>query len=195
MCLLNVKRPLLLIRHFNSTRGTRKANLPENDTIKSLSNRDKQFFSQVEKLRSSLHYDPPVLTKGFYPTAITKNGVYIGSTYLEFPSQSLPQLHASAVLDPKHFCRISAAPNATINGSDAAQRLIRGKRKLLETMREETKRQANKDERKLYILRDHGVPIQLLQHHLNIADSWLYKQGDAYELSVKKIFDAISFDR
>mmetsp|Transcript_8053 Transcript_8053/g.11688 ORF Transcript_8053/g.11688 Transcript_8053/m.11688 type:complete len:326 (+) Transcript_8053:174-1151(+) len=194
LCLLNSQRPLQLVRCFGSTGGNKSLNLPENDTIKSLSSRDKQFFSEVEKLRSSLHYDPPVLTKGFYPTAITNKGVFIGSSYFEFPSQPLPQLHASAVLDPKHFCRISAAPNATINGSDAAQRLIRGKRHFLKTIRKETNDEANQDVQKIYLLRDHGVPNQLLQHHLRIADSWLYQQGDVYELSVKNVFDTIHYD-
>lgn len=183
-----------LVRHFSSTGGNKSFNLPENDSTKSLSNRDKQFFSEVEKLRSSLHYDPPVLTKGFYPAAISKKGVSIGSSYLELPSQPLPQLHASAVLDPKHFCRISAAPNATISGSDATQRLIRGKRHFFKTIRNERNDKANQDVRKMYLLRDHGVPNQLLQHHLRIADSWLCQQGDAYELSVKNIFDEIHYD-
>jgi hypothetical protein len=43
-----------------------------------------------------------VLTQGFQPTAFTAEGVYIGSTYLAFPPQTLPEVDVSALtIDPK----------------------------------------------------------------------------------------------
>jgi len=221
MCIMNPARRELLRRYplvrrcFNNSPRIRikgAQNLPENDSMKSLSNRDKEFFSEVKKLRSSLHHDPPVLTKGrrpFYPanTAVVTSDVVVDNNNEEESTTGsqqqplLPRFHASAFLNPKHYCRISAKSNSTISGSDAVRRLIRGKRNLLETMREETHMQKiNKEKKgiqhqKLYVLRDHGVPIQLFQHLLKASNTWLSQQINASELSVQNTSGIIHFDR
>lgn len=167
----------------------------KSDIIKTLSNRDKRFFNHIKKVRSSYSSsvlnDPPVLTRGFYPTDITNQGVYMGSTFLEHPPQPLPQLHASAFLDPKGYCRSSAQATTTISGGDAARRLIRGKRNLVETMRKEIQEQQYV--KKLYILKGHGVPDQVLNHLLDAAQQWL--PMDAHEVAVQNLFGALNFDR
>lgn len=175
-----------------STKGG--SNLPSNETAKSLSNRDKNFYAQVKKLKSSIDQDPPVISQGFYPTAITSNGVYMGSTYLEHPPQTLTHLFASAILDPKTYCKLSASSTSTISGSDAARRLLRGKRNFRETMRKELTLRP-KDVLKIYVLEGHGVPVQLWEHLLQEARAWLQSEDSAHELSVQNVFGALNFDK
>lgn len=176
-------------------------NLPENDSLKTLSNRDKKFFLEVKKIRSSLY--PPVLTKGrrsFYlGTIATVTSDEEIDTTPQQPQPLLPQFHASAFLDPKYYCRVSAEPNSTISGSDAVRRLIRGKRNLLETMRKEThecnnNKEKEKRNQKLYVLRDHGVPVQLFQHLLKSSNTWLLQQINSSRLSIKNTSGNINFD-
>ena len=206
-CTKQIRRHVALVRSLSTTsKGGPKTNLPTNDTIKALSNRDKQFFAQVKDLRSTIDHDPPVLIKGFQPTGFSKNGVYMGSTFLQYPPQSLPQICCSALLDPKTYCKKSASAQTTISGSDAARRLIRGKRNLMDTLRTDVHGH-QKDVKKMYILQDHGVPVQLLQHHLDVAHSWLLRSSSnyhsshqddddgSYELSVENLFGTKHFDR
>jgi hypothetical protein len=188
---IQLRQPNVIGRCMSSTKGP---NLPDNDNAKSLSTRDNRIFAQVKKLRSSILNEPPVLTKGFHPTAITNRGVYLGSTFLEYPPQPLPQLHAQAFLDPKAYCKISASASNTISGADAARRLIRGKRNLMETMRSEI-HEKKEEVRKLYVLRGHGVPVQLLKHHLQMARAWLTQQDHVNEVSVQNVFGTMHFDR
>ena len=185
--------PLLAQRFFGtSTKGG--SNLPTNETTKILSNRDKNFYAQVQKFRSSIDQEPPVISQGFYPTAIASNGVYMGSTFLEHPPQTLPHLFASALLDPKAYCKLSASSTSTISGSDAARRLLRGKRNFRETMRKELTLRP-KDVLKMYVLQGHGVPVQLWDHLLQESQRWLQSQDSAFELSIQNVFGALNFDR
>jgi len=183
-------------------------NLPSNDTIKSLSERDKVFFSEVKKLRSSLYHDPPVLTKiqrtsSSHLVATTSganSAMTVNNPQEEEEEATLPQLHASAFLDPKYYCRISAEPNSTISGSDAVRRLIRGKRNLLETMREEIHLSEEKNKKRIlnwqfYDVRGHGVPIQLFDHLLNASDTWLSELDNAFGISLQKNSSGTSFGR
>ena len=182
----------VLSPRFFVTKGG--SNLPTNETAKSLSNRDKDFFSQLKKLKASFDQDPLVISEGFYPTAITTNGVYMGSTFLEHPPQPLPHLFASAILDPKTYCKQSASSTSTISGGDAARRLLRGKQNFRQTMQQELTLRP-KDVLKIYVLQGHGVPVQLWEHILQVAQTWLHSQESAYEVSVQNVFGAIHFDR
>jgi hypothetical protein len=176
--MLSSKR--LFLKHCLRSFGTKGGpNLPD---IKSVSTRDVNFYNRVEKLRSS--WDPPVVTKG-------EEGVYVGSTYLH--QQSLPLLYAAAMLDPKDYCRKSALPSgtSTISGGDAARRLLRGRKNFMETMRQEI--HSDTLQKKQFILKGHGVPPQLLQHHLLTAHQWLNQRNDVEQICLENVVQ--SFDR
>lgn len=189
--------PVLPLDSMQSPRffGTKDdSKFPTNETTNSLSYRDKVFVAQFQKLKASFEQDPPVISQGFYPTAITTNGVYMGSTFLEHPPETLPHLFASAILDPKTYCKQSASSTSTISGGDAARRLLRGKRNFRQTMRQELTSRP-KDVQKIYILQGHGVPVQLWEHILYVAQTWLQSEESAYEVSVQNVFGAFHFDR
>lgn len=180
-----------VVRAFSNKRGP---NLPTHETSKTLSSRDKQFHGRVQKLRSAMDQEPPVVSEGFYPTATTNQGVYMGTTFLEYPPQPLPQLFATALLDPKTYCKQSASSTSTISGSDAARRLLRGKRNFWETMRHELVSKNNREVQKMYLLQGHGVPVQLWRHLLDAAYTWLHHRDHVQELSVQNLFGANQFD-
>jgi len=135
-----------------------------------------------------------VLTKGFHPTGITEKGVYMGSTFLEIPPLPLPQLDASAMLDSKSYCRKTALPSGStsISGLDAAKRLAQGKRHFLQTMEKELKKR--EESRRLYFLKGHGVPIQLLQYQLDTAFQWLERQHGTMDITFRNLSGGAYFD-
>lgn len=77
------------------------------------------------------------------------------------PRLTLTSLDASALLDPLTFCKASAKSHQThgvsrsISGTDAARRLLRGKKEFLTNAR---------GLRVPVLLTGHGVPDQLFQH-------------------------------
>lgn len=85
-------------------------------------------------------------------------------------------MNASALLDPLNFCKASAklppythGASRSINGTDAAQRLLRGKRDLL---------LAAKNLKNVPVLLDgHGVPPALFQHCIDMAGALLRQYG------------------
>jgi hypothetical protein len=182
----------LSARSFSDKNGR---NLPTNDTNKAITTRDEKFFAQVKALKDVIEQEPPVLLKGFLPTAITNNGVFMGSTFFEHPPNSLPQLFATALLDPRAFCKQSASSTTTISGGDAARCLLRGKQNFRETLRKELTLARSLDVQAMYVLRGHGVPSQLFQHILDVAQGWLNKEDNAHELSVQNVFGALVYDR
>jgi len=138
---------------------------------------------------------PPVLKSGFQPTGINKDGVYMGSTFLMLSPHTLPELDVSSVLNSVSYTRRKDAP---INGNEAALRLAKAKNELRDIIQQELEcplsRHRNNPERrtnstpstgnhnfgdvkKMYILRQHGVPNQLLQHLLTAADEWMENQS------------------
>ena len=142
------------------------------------------FFSTIDKKKDE---SLSVLTPGFQPTAFTAEGVYIGSTYLATPPQTLPELDVSALtIDPKVFSIDDQA------GQSVKQAWEQKRRILMDTMK--TELTINKESRKMYIVKNHGAPIQLLQHHLDIADQWL-DEADAMELTVENLYGTMNMDR
>jgi hypothetical protein len=142
------------------------------------------FFSTIDKGKDESLL---VLTHGFQPTAFTAEGVYIGSTYLASPPQALPELDVSALtIDHKVFFTDDEASRS------AKQALEQKRRILMETMK--TELSMNKEVKKMYIVRNHGAPIQLLQHHLDIADQWL-DEADAMEVTVENLYGTMNMDR
>jgi hypothetical protein len=142
------------------------------------------FFSTIDKGKDE---SLSVLTQGFQPTAFTAESVYIGSTYLASPPQALPELDVSALtIDPKVFFTDDQAARS------AKQAWKEKRRILMDTMK--TELSINKEFKKMYIVRNHGAPIQLLQHHLDIADQWL-DEADAMELTVENLYGTMNMDR
>jgi len=116
-------------------------------------------------------------------------------------TQVFPILNISALLDPKDYCRRSAFPSGTttISGGDAAQRLLRGREALVTVMREDCvdpqrRRQPNNNgPSQPYGLIGHGVPHQLLQSHIDLADSVLSHHDNAAECSFNNFQGDLSF--
>lgn len=94
-----------------------------------------------------------------------------------YPYLVLRSLNAAALLDPKSFCKESSKTththgvNRSISGTDAARRLLRGKKEFLVTARSIRSSQP-------VVLEGHGVPVQLFQHCINMADALLGEYGD-----------------
>ncbi|GKY91484.1 hypothetical protein MPSEU_000120300 [Mayamaea pseudoterrestris] len=96
---------------------------------------------------------------------------------------NLPTLHVAALLDTRSYCVTSATAATTKSGTEASKRLLRGKKAVYTLLKKLVQRQANVAvPPQVYILEGHGVPHQLLQHHLILASDLLRTQsgnGDA----------------
>ena len=84
----------------------------------------------------------------------------------------LPAMNASAFLDPLKYCKSSsrlsqnrAGVSRSISGTDAARRLLRGKKGFIVAARSLKAQPA--------LLEGHGVPQQLFQHCVDMADALL----------------------
>jgi hypothetical protein len=147
--------------------------------------RHKQLFFST--IKTGKDESLSILTQGFQPTAFTAEGVYIGSTYLASPPQTLPELDVSALtIDPEVFFTDNQAVRTAKREWEQKRRI------LMHTMK--TELSINKESKKMYIVRNHGAPKQLLQHHLDIADQWL-DEVDAMELTVENLYGTMHMDR
>ena len=163
------------------------------------------FFNTITAFFQYTHYLSMIyyyfgnnfnMSSSLHPTSLLSQvGVYMGSTFFTLSPHTLPELDVSPFLDTKHYGRIAGH---SINGNDAAIRLTQAKRKLRRLVHDElhgkndmsgfggsttTTANTKSRERRLYILRHHGVPPQLLQHLVTVADKWL-QQKAALELRV-----------
>ena len=96
----------------------------------------------------------------------------------------LPQINASAWLDPSTYCR---GGGKTIAGTVAARQLLHGKKNLMEVLGHAVYSSTSKlvQRHRSIILCGHGVPPQLLQHHIDSADKLLLHLN-ASEVSFKQ---------
>ena len=119
---------------------------------------------------------------------------------------ALPAVDASALLDPRKYCKTSAnilAGNAavthgvskSISGTDAARRLLRGKKEFVDAVRSQLlDGHADSDKREnssgvsnqnrsshAALLEGTNVPPQLFQHAIDMADALLVHYGNAAE--------------
>ena len=104
----------------------------------------------------------------------------------------LPTVNASALLDAPTYCRNSAFTATTKNSMDsektmnsrteAAKRLLRGKKDLLNMLRGDIILQESP---RPFCLAGHGVPKQLLQEHINMGDSILHHFNEPAEVSLR----------
>ncbi|KAL3918308.1 MAG: hypothetical protein SGILL_004300 [Bacillariaceae sp.] len=101
------------------------------------------------------------------------------------PQSSLPfvlkSINASALLNPRNYCANSAKSTHThnvsrsINGTDAARRLLRGKKDFFVAAKQMVNVGAP------LLLEGHTVPPQLLQHCIDMADQLLRHYGKDVE--------------
>ena len=110
---------------------------------------------------------------------------------------ALPAVDATVLLDPKKFSKTSSKATMThgvsrsIDGADAARRILRGKKDFVHAVRSQLlhsggKRQGktrNGTPAKSALLQGHGVPPQLIQHFVDMADTLLVLYGNAAECS------------
>ena len=112
-------------------------------------------------------------------------------------THGLWSVNVSPFLDPKDFCRRSAfyEEKPTLNGTLAARRLLEGKKLLLETLSEDILRIKNKQRKpRSYTILGHGVPKQLLQSHVNMADFLLAHYKNSPEISFKNSTGKLSVE-
>jgi hypothetical protein len=99
----------------------------------------------------------------------------------------LPSIDASALLNPKKFCKDTAKfshthnVHRTIHGTEAARRLLRGKKDFIVAARQLTNAGSTP-----MLLEGHGVPQPLFQHCVDLADALLLHYGpDVVECSFR----------
>lgn len=102
--------------------------------------------------------------------------------------RKLPIVNAAALLDKKTYCRKSAFPGGTVtkSGGEAAKRLLKGKKDLVEMLRGYVVWQQNQ---RPFCLSGHGIPPQLLQDHINMADSILRNFNEPAECALMSELD------
>jgi hypothetical protein len=180
----DVPRRIIVIKDVDSSQGK--------DVDKAETAKTKQPFG-VLKRRFPLERE--IIDSGgkliWTPSkAVVERGIVVAT--------QLPQIHATAWLDPAMYCRDGGT---SIAGTDAARKLLRGKRDLMELLghavhtnttkytttiaTDATLASKNRDYPKSYVLQGHGVPPQMLQHLIDFAASLLYRL-DAAEVSFKQ---------
>lgn len=97
----------------------------------------------------------------------------------------LPQINAAAWLDPSTYCR---GGGKTIAGTVASRQLLHGKKDLMEVLGHAVYSSTSKlvQRHRSIVLCGHGVPPQLLQHHIESADKLLLHLN-ASEVSFKPL--------
>jgi hypothetical protein len=115
---------------------------------------------------------------------------------------TLSTMNASALLNTKEYCLKSAAAATSSSGTEAARRLLRGKKDLVRILRQKvvypTHRSYQREPPVPHTLQGHGVPTQLLQNHLDLAGQLLESEltgGNAAEVSFQNCTGALSLDR
>jgi hypothetical protein len=129
---------------------------------------------------------------------------------------TLSAINASALLNTKEYCLKSAAAATSNSGTEAARRLLRGKKDIVNILRQHVvyPRQQNdgnaNDPRQQNVhpyqprqheppvphtLQGHGVPTQLLQNHLDLAGELLdVTPGNVAEVSFQNWSGELSLD-
>ena len=102
----------------------------------------------------------------------------------------------SPLLDPLNYCRKSAffGGTPTRNGTAAARRLLEGKQKVVDELRDEILGRAPRKPRP-YAVVGHGVPKQLLQAHVDMASLLLIQHKHAAAVSFKNFDGDLSLER
>lgn len=120
----------------------------------------------------------PVLQPSIYYYSTPSHDSRRVSTSKPTPRLVLPVMNASALLDPLKYCKKSSrlsfnrnGVNRSISGTDAARRLLRGKKDFILAARS-LKSQPT-------LLEGHGVPPQLFQHCIDMADALLLQYSPA----------------
>lgn len=112
----------------------------------------------------------------------------LGQPILEVPRTpqlgKLPILNAASLLHTKSYS-IKSATNSTISGLAATRRLLRGRHDFLQVVRKLLPTQ------KTFLLNGHGVPSQLLDEHIHLANDVLLHYDNATQCSFHSISDTV----
>ncbi|KAL7569213.1 hypothetical protein ACA910_016769 [Epithemia clementina (nom. ined.)] len=100
----------------------------------------------------------------------------VGNT--QFLTTSLPLLNVSVMLDPTRYIK-SMEANMARSGTEAARRILRGRKEWYKTVRKHAER--GLDPSSIPLWPRHGVPRELLQDHIDYAGS-LLSQNQATSL-------------
>ena len=181
--LKNSKKERFIKNEADSNRATEnnKGNDRQPKRFKSKRKKEWKKSSTVSEATGYSKITPTIQNSGFtydskrhHRTSIVDNGGNLQNTF-DSPRLSLPVLNASALLDPLAYCKSSAKTahthgvNRSISGTDAARRLLRGKKELLIAAR---------SLRTPAMIEGHGVPKQLFQHCIDMADAFLLQYGE-----------------
>jgi hypothetical protein len=118
----------------------------------------------------------------------------------EFTLKKTWTFNASPLLDPQQYCKASASFQVnrnSKNGTQAAKSLNHGKQKLvseLQTNIQQYNAKRTKKKNRSFAMIGHGVPKQLLQNHVDMADLLLPHYGNASEISFKS-FGNLAIDK
>lgn len=112
----------------------------------------------------------------------------LGQPILEVPRKPklglLPTLNASSLLHTKSYC-VKSAKNSTKSGTAAARRLLRGQHDFLQVVRKLVPVQHR------FHLKGHGVPSQLLEEHIHLANDVLSYYNNAAACSFHSISESV----
>ena len=100
--------------------------------------------------------------------------------------QQLAQIRAGAWLDPSTYCK---GGGTTIAGTEAARKLLRGKKDLIELLGYAVHSHAKQS----LVLQSHGIPRQVLQHHIDYA-ARLLGRLEAQEVSFKQFNEITKYN-
>ena len=100
--------------------------------------------------------------------------------------QQLAQIRAGAWLDPSSYCK---GGGTTIAGTEAARKLLRGKKDLIELLGYAVHSHGKQS----LVLQSHGIPRQVLQHHVDFAARLLYRL-QAQEVAFKQFNEMTKYN-
>lgn len=193
--------PVPLCRHFASKRppsqrqrktesSNDKGGIHKLDESQPNRNRPRQHGNKnhgLKKPRRKEWKRPGSPSKGSKPIVLQQSGFLYDlrrrdgdDDQSSSPKISISSLDASALLDPLSYCKASAkvahthGVSQSISGTDAARRLLRGKKEFITVAR--TMRSPG-------LLTGHGVPPELLQNCVDMADALMQHYGNIVEIS------------
>jgi len=183
------------VKNFDSPGASSNATFQQHDTSPTKNKRDRTN-KKVEGL-------PILVPPGSKQSLVSLPSPPFDRSHSESEEPLVHDLwtvNVSPFLDPQDFCKKSAFYEDTLsrNGTLAARRLLQGKERVLETLMENILQStsANKQRPKprSYAIAGHGVPKQLLQAHIDMADCLLREYKNAAEIAFKNSTGQLSVD-
>jgi hypothetical protein len=157
--------------------------------VSSVSKRSHQLRSRVGTIQRRFQLDNEITDSGGKTIWIPARSIIDKDLVT---ATKLPQINASAWLDPSTYCR---GGGKSIAGTVAARQLLHGKKDLMEVLGHAVYSSTSKIAQRLQsvAINGHGVPPQLLQHHIDSADILLC-DANASEIFLKDFTKPNSHD-